>query len=968
MGGSSKKVTVGYKYYVGMHMVLCHGPIDQITHIRVDKKLAWEGLGTGGAITINKPNLFGGDKKQGGISGTVDIETGALDQGVNNYLQNKIGRSGVDSGSSEPGGIFGIAYLIIQLLIDLGVWDGEGDVPEYVINIPAFRGVAGVVLRQVYMGMNPYLKPWEFRTQRIHTTSDGATQWYDVKSQIGALLVMGPTSLYFALDRSVSMIENTGSNGETRLVNMKTAVLAALDYFGEIIALGTVERLDIMIVAFDNSRISITRRDIDSADITTLKSWVSAISATGSTSFVQAVTDAPTFFSVSPSNHDRVSFFITDGQPNPDDSDAAATTLLGILDIQAYSINIDQPDTQWSVKLDNTPLDGVPNLESGDPTALTNIIFGALSGQLDMNPAHIIRECLTDPDWGMGYPVANIDDASFTAAADTLYSEGFGLSLLWDKQMEIEEFITLIIQHIDAALCLDRTTGLFTLKLIRNDYVEDDLITLGDADIISVEGYSRPTMDELVNEVVVNFNHGETGDTASVTAQETALIQMQGGVVPTTIQYPGITNYALASRVAQRDLMVLSSPLLKGNINAIRKAADLNIGGVFKFEWSDFHSGYVVMRITGMSFGDGKDNQISITCIQDIFSLPIEAMTTTPEIEWTNPSQEPSPTDYDIVVEAPYFELVQRYGDIVVDQHLDIAPDLGYFLATAIRPAYAVNAKLAVDSGAGYEDAQDIDFCPSAVLTANIDRMATEIPIGSGIDLDLIVVGSHAQLGTELIRIDTITSTLLTVGRGILDTVPKDHSIGEMLFAWDYYAEGDETEYADGESIDVKIIPVSSAGEVDISQAAANTLVFDQRAIRPFPAGKLTVNTEYFPTAIVGTLVLSWAHRDRLQQTGGILDDFTDGDIGPETNTTYTLRIYDAVTDDLLRMETGITVTTYTYLDADEITDGGPFQGLRFELETERDSYDSIQYHDVTVYRYGYGYGYGYSYGGVVEP
>ena len=34
----------------------------------------------------------------------------------------------------------------------------------------------------------------------------------------------------------------------------------------------------------------------------------------------------------------------------------------------------------------------------------------------------------------MGYAQADIDDTAFMAAADTLYSEGFGMSLLWDQQ------------------------------------------------------------------------------------------------------------------------------------------------------------------------------------------------------------------------------------------------------------------------------------------------------------------------------------------------------------------------------------------------------------------------------------------------------------------------------------------------------------------------------------------------------
>ena len=63
--GKSKKVTVGYKYYVGMHMVLCHGPVDSVSAIEVDGRTAWSGSATGGSVTINAPDLFGGESRTG---------------------------------------------------------------------------------------------------------------------------------------------------------------------------------------------------------------------------------------------------------------------------------------------------------------------------------------------------------------------------------------------------------------------------------------------------------------------------------------------------------------------------------------------------------------------------------------------------------------------------------------------------------------------------------------------------------------------------------------------------------------------------------------------------------------------------------------------------------------------------------------------------------------------------------------
>src|SRR5574340_369013 len=86
-----KKVTVGYKYYVGMHMVLCHAA-DKITRIVVGERDAWSGSVTANTqIYVDNPNLFGGTDREGGVQGYVDLEFGAAAQGRNSYLQAKLG-------------------------------------------------------------------------------------------------------------------------------------------------------------------------------------------------------------------------------------------------------------------------------------------------------------------------------------------------------------------------------------------------------------------------------------------------------------------------------------------------------------------------------------------------------------------------------------------------------------------------------------------------------------------------------------------------------------------------------------------------------------------------------------------------------------------------------------------------------------------------------------------------------------
>ena len=85
------------------------------------------------------------------------------------------------------------------------------------------------------------------------------------------------------------------------------------------------------------------------------------------------------------------------------------------------------------------------------------------------------------------------------------------------------------------------------------------------------------------------------------------------------------------------------------------------------------------------------------------------------------------------------------------------------------------------------------------------------------------------------------------------------------------------------------------------------------------------------------------------------LNSQDEGDIGPEVGTTYTLRIY-GESDTLLREESGLTGTSYTYLTADEETDTGfdPPRlntSLRIELESRRGDLTSMNKWNLIVTR-----------------
>lgn len=82
MGGRSKSVTTGYRYRMGVQLALTHGPIDAVHRFIYGEREAWSGNVTDNAqIFVNAPELLGGDKREGGVSGYVDLMFGGNNRG-----------------------------------------------------------------------------------------------------------------------------------------------------------------------------------------------------------------------------------------------------------------------------------------------------------------------------------------------------------------------------------------------------------------------------------------------------------------------------------------------------------------------------------------------------------------------------------------------------------------------------------------------------------------------------------------------------------------------------------------------------------------------------------------------------------------------------------------------------------------------------------------------------------------------
>lgn len=143
--GSSKGggTTIGYRYYMTLQILLGRGPLDEVVEIKVGDKTAWpfrdgesskygSTLTASGVTSIQAPKLFGGDKSEGGIEGSLTVMMGDRTQIYPAWFKNLLGG-----------------------------------------NVPDFRGMASMVFDGMICALNPYPKKWMVRTRRALAGWDG---------------------------------------------------------------------------------------------------------------------------------------------------------------------------------------------------------------------------------------------------------------------------------------------------------------------------------------------------------------------------------------------------------------------------------------------------------------------------------------------------------------------------------------------------------------------------------------------------------------------------------------------------------------------------------------------------------------------------------------------------------------------------------------------------------------------------
>ncbi len=585
-----------------------------------------------------------------------------------------------------------------------------------------------------------------------------------------------------------------------------------------------------------------------------------------------------------------------------------------------------------------------------------------------MNPAHILYECATNNVWGRGLPVGLIDTTSFRNAALQLAAEGFGLCIRWNRQEDIDKFVKIVVDHIGAAVYIHRQTGLLTLKLIRDDYdsnlLDEFTFENGILDIIEDESSS---IDTTFNEIIVQFVDPISGNRGSLRAQNLASFQSLETLISTTVQYDGLPTAALAARVAQRDLQINSSDVRRMKIKMDRVGWFISPGDVFKISVPSRGIENMILRAGRIEDGPIDDETITITAVQDVFGLPDTSFVVPQPGYWTPPNRGArviserlldEMTYYDLSENMPSAELAMLTDDtgvikIFAEQPTGFSADYIIYDKTTTETEFVNRGVAGFDAGAELSSA--IGLHDGTAFAESF----TEINLLTSVGIPILIVGSAYQEYCRLDDIDLETGEL-TISRGCIDTIPHKFVAGDKVWFQTHMPSTDGRDYAASEEVLVKLLTRTTSDVLDPGFAPTDTIDIGGRQGRPYPPGNFLIASVPFEEVqnIVGDIVFSWTHRDRLTQ-GNFLLEHEAGSTGPEGGTTYNIRVYDGSTDPEtatpLREVTGLTGTTWTYTVAMSITDGD-LHSYWFVLESERNSLVSWQHYIIKVSRISSGF------------
>jgi hypothetical protein len=117
------------------------------------------------------------------------------------------------------------------------------------------------------------------------------------------------------------------------------------------------------------------------------------------------------------------------------------------------------------------------------------------------NPVHAIWQCLLKT----GMPSSWLNSASFLSAAEDVYDEGKGVSVLINRHEACITYLKALLNHIDAILFYGPDSK-FHIRLLRDDYVVDDLPVITIGELLEEVNIERGSWMDTISEIKIQYN------------------------------------------------------------------------------------------------------------------------------------------------------------------------------------------------------------------------------------------------------------------------------------------------------------------------------------------------------------------------------------------------------------------------------------------------------------------------------
>ncbi len=279
-----------------------------------------------------------------------------------------------------------------------------------------------------------------------------------------------------------------------------------------------------------------------------------------------------------------------------------------------------------------------------------------LSG--DCNPSYGLVHILTQPreNGGCGEALGTLDLSTFQVAANTLYTEGFGISLLMDRAQSADAWMGEILRHVDGVIYSDPATGLTCFKLIRADYDPVTLPEFTESELQDAPEVTLAAPPDTLNRVVVRYVDPHSGlhRAHRPGAGRGELLGPRSEGADTTLDFMGITNPTLAQYVASREMRVLASSVPKGTLQVNRKGWALRPGSPLQTVFLAAWLGWPNLPRHQHPLRHPRCRQDRRRVRPGCLRAGAQAYAPPPGGGWTDPIPAPQPCSAQALLEAPY--------------------------------------------------------------------------------------------------------------------------------------------------------------------------------------------------------------------------------------------------------------------------------------------------------------------------